>query len=250
MIRQMWRAASSPGAWFGGLEAAHPDLKPALLAALLSLLAGALGLGLAFLRATASAALGLGLLLAFPLLGAGSLLLQTLGRLDLRAWEVVAWSWTPAFWTSVSFLPAAFLAPTVALPLGLLTAVVWHLVVLRAGLRVFMQRRRGCFWGFTRSQYSGYRGRSRFLSARCFRAWGREGARNALIDKRVGELCLTAKRRTTLFYQHTVGASGWLLESSPRRPARVRVGYDGYRRGGEAYRGRRLRAGYPGVKER
>ncbi len=151
----MWWAASSPGRWFGGLEADHPDLKPALLAALLSLLTGALGLGVAFLRATASdallpvllAALGLGLLLALPLVGAGSLLLQTLGRLDLRAWEVVAWSWTPAFWTSVSFLPAAFLAPTVALPLGLLTAVVWHLVVLRAGLRVFMQRRRGVFLG-------------------------------------------------------------------------------------------------------
>ncbi len=152
----MWWAASSPGAWFGRLDADHPDLRPALLAALLSLVTGALGLGVAFLRATASdavlpvllAALGLGLLLAFPLLAAGSLLLQAFGRLDLRAWEVAAWSWTPAFWTSLSFLPAALLAPTVALPLGVLTAVVWHLVVLRAGTRVFMPKRRAVFLGF------------------------------------------------------------------------------------------------------
>ena len=50
----MWWAASSPGAWFGSLEDDHPDLRPALLAALLSLVTGALGLGVAFLRATAS----------------------------------------------------------------------------------------------------------------------------------------------------------------------------------------------------
>ena len=73
--------------------------------------------------------------------------MQAFGRLDLRAWEVVAWSWTPAFWTGVSFLPAALIAPGVALPLGVLTAVLWHLVVLRAGTRVFVVKRRAVFLG-------------------------------------------------------------------------------------------------------
>lgn len=140
----MWRAASAPHPFFVNLDAEHPKLVRALGVALLSFEVGAVTLGVAFLRATGSNAYGpvllvavlLGVAQALSSVGVGGLLVQSLGRLDLRAYELVAWSWTSAFFTGVSLLPAAVLAPTLSAVVGLVMAVVWHLNLLRVGLEV------------------------------------------------------------------------------------------------------------------
>lgn len=148
-ITDMWRAASVPKSFFERLATTTDDLNVRRTAAVLSLsfIIGFLFLALAFIRLSESNAYGL-ILGAALLLGLveglflwllGSLIVQVSSKLDLRAWELVGWSWTPAFFTGLSLIPAALIAPGLTMILGLLTALVWQLVVLRAGLSVFAE---------------------------------------------------------------------------------------------------------------
>lgn len=107
-------------------------------------LAAALG----FARATASDAYLP--LITFTLIGGGafflyawafgSTFLQRPGALDVRAWEVSGWSWTPALFGGLSMLVPLWVVPVPALVLTLLAVLVWHLAVLQAGLSVFLER--------------------------------------------------------------------------------------------------------------
>lgn len=148
MIREMWRAASAPRAFFEQLEPQPPRILRAARAAALGFAAAALAGGVGFLRATASDALVPVLLFALLLGGAGfgyawgfsSLFVQRPGALDVRAWEVSGWSWSPGLFAALSLLVALFVFPLPALALLLAGTLVWHLWVLRIGLSVFLGR--------------------------------------------------------------------------------------------------------------
>lgn len=112
-----------------------------------SLVALSLAVALGLARATASDAYLP--LAAFALIGAGafflyawafgSTFLQRPGALDVRAWEVSGWSWTPALFGSLSMLVPLWVVSAPALAVTLLIVLIWHLVVLRAGLAVFLE---------------------------------------------------------------------------------------------------------------
>jgi hypothetical protein len=113
-----------------------------------SLMVLSLAAALGFARATASDAYLP--LVTFALIGGGafflyawafgSTFLQRPGALDVRAWEVSGWSWTPALFGGLSMLVPLWVAPAPALAVTLPVVLVWHLVVLRAGLAVFLER--------------------------------------------------------------------------------------------------------------
>ncbi len=144
-----WTSASAPKRFFGWLESQPPYiLRGALVAygSLLSLgLVAAFGLG----RATQSdAAL---LLAVFAVVGSsalyawvwafGSVFVQRPGTLDLRAWEVTGWSWTPALFGAVAMLVPILVLPAPAVAALCIGVLIWHLVALRAGLAVFLGAR-------------------------------------------------------------------------------------------------------------
>ena len=144
-----WTSASAPQRFFGWLETQSPHLLRGALVAYSSLLT--LGLVAAFGvgRVTQSdAAL---LLAVFAVVGSsalyawvwafGSVFVQRPGTLDLRAWEVTGWSWTPAFFGAVAMLVPIFILPAPAVAALLVGVFVWHLVTLRAGLAVFLGAR-------------------------------------------------------------------------------------------------------------
>ena len=150
LLRDAWWAASAPSAFFYALQAApQPRLGRAALAALA---AGAVAAGvgaLAFVRATDSD----GFILAWGLLSAiglpylammvflGGLVMVRPGQLDLRAWEIAAWSWVPAGVLGVSLLPAALVVPGPAAALGLAAFPIWHLTLVMRGVRAFAPHR-------------------------------------------------------------------------------------------------------------
>lgn len=145
----LWTSASAPKRFFSWLEPQPPRTFRGGLVAYLSLLAlglvAAFGLG----RATASdAAL---LLVVFAVVGSsalfawvwafGSVFVQRPGGLELRAWEVTGWSWTPALFGVIAMLVPIFVLPAPALIATFVGVLVWHLVTLRAGLAVFLGAR-------------------------------------------------------------------------------------------------------------
>ncbi len=145
----LWTSASAPKRFFGWLEPQPPRTFRGGLVAYFSLLTlglvAAFGLG----RATQSdAAL---LLAVFAVVGSsalfawvwafGSVFVQRPGTLDLRAWEVTGWSWTPALFGTVAMLVPIFIFPGPALAALLVGVLVWHFVTLRAGLTVFLGKR-------------------------------------------------------------------------------------------------------------
>jgi len=144
----LWRAASSPAAFFRWLEPQPTRLLQGGGVACGSLVVLSLAAALGFARATASDAYLP--LMTFALIGAGAfflyswafggIFLQRPGALDVRAWEVAGWSWTPALFVGVSMLVPLWVVPVPALVLTLLAVLVWHLTVLRAGLAIFLER--------------------------------------------------------------------------------------------------------------
>ena len=145
----LWTSASAPKRFFGWLETQPPRiLRGALVAygSLLTLgLVAAFGLG----RATQSdAAL---LLAVFAVVGSSAVFawvwgvcrvfVQRPGRLELRAWEVTGWSWTPALFGAAAMLVPIVVLPAPALAVTFIGVLVWHLVTLRAGLTVFLGTR-------------------------------------------------------------------------------------------------------------
>ncbi len=144
----LWAAAASPRQFFERLETTPTRIVRAGGIAFTSILVLSSALALGVARATASdawlpfAALALGSAVAFFLYAwaFGSAFVQRPGTLDARAWEVTGWSWTPALFGSLSLLIPLLAAPLVALPVLLVGVLGWHLVTLRTGLSVFLER--------------------------------------------------------------------------------------------------------------
>ncbi len=149
MLRLMWRAASKPRLFFQALDNSQPRIAPALGVAVFSYLLAIVGLALAFIRISNSNAFLPILLMSalfavihiFTLWGLGGMIVQILGQLELRSWELVGWAWTPLFFVTVSLLPATIFAPMLAAVTGIILAIIWHLVVFATGLRVFVPKR-------------------------------------------------------------------------------------------------------------
>jgi len=148
VLTQLWAAAASPQRFFRWLEPRSTRIFRAGGVALVSLVVLGFACVLGFARATGSdaylplagfAVLGAGVALVY-LWAFGSIFVQRPGALDVRAWEVVGWSWTPALFGSVAMLVPLWIFPVPALVAVLVTVLVWHLNVLRAGLSVFLNR--------------------------------------------------------------------------------------------------------------
>lgn len=145
MIRTLWQAASRPEAFFKRLEPLEPQIPRAFLIALASVLFSLVVASLLFARLTNSTGIlpillfglvagGLTWLLSWAL---GGLVLLRPARLDIRAWELCAWSWVPAGIMAFSLLPVAFFAPLPSLIFGVLGTLGWQVTILATGLRVF-----------------------------------------------------------------------------------------------------------------
>lgn len=144
-VRTLWQAASRPEAFFRRLEPHEPRLLSAFISALTSILFALIIASLVFTRLTNSTAAlpiilfgvvvgGLTWLLFWAL---GGLVLVRPAQLDLRAWELCAWTWVPAGIMTLSLLPVAFFFPVPSLVIGYFGTLGWHLGMLRAGLNVF-----------------------------------------------------------------------------------------------------------------
>lgn len=148
MIREMWRASASPRIFFEGLEPKPSAIFRGAFAAAISFggLGSACGFGL--VRATGSDAylpvLLFSLLVAATLFlytwGFASLFVQRPGALDVRAWEVSGWSWSPGFFAALSMVVPLLIFPLPALLVTLTATLIWHLHLLRVGLSVFLER--------------------------------------------------------------------------------------------------------------
>ncbi len=156
MLRDLWRAASRPLPFFTRLAQQEPNLPRVALAGLASAAFGLLASALALILATGSdaylplllAVLSGGLLVWLLVAGLGGLVILRPAQLDLRAWELVGWSWAPAGILALSLLPALALAPLIALVLGYVGGLAWHLALLNSALTVFAPqgRRRSLLW--------------------------------------------------------------------------------------------------------
>lgn len=139
-LRRAWAAAAAPGPFFAALPDT-PALGPAIASAAASLLVALAVLALVLARATESAALA-PFLVATPAVVLpyvalisvlGSLLLMRPAGLDLRAFEIVAWSWVPSGFLAVSLLPVGWFAPWPTLGGSALMLPVWHLWLVWRG---------------------------------------------------------------------------------------------------------------------
>lgn len=141
--RDAWRAASHPRAFFATLDD-RPSLAAPFAAAAVSALVGSWVLGIVAVRATGSDA-WLPFLLGAPVLTLpylaivtllGGLMLMRPAALDLRAFEIVAWAWTPTGLLALSILPVGLFAPWQALLGAALLLPPWHLWVVWRGVEV------------------------------------------------------------------------------------------------------------------
>ena len=149
LLNLLWLSASVPKRFFAWLEGEPPRVLRGALVACVSLLALGLVAALGLARATNSDA---ALLFGVLALGGssaffgwawafGSVFVQRPGGLELRAWEVTGWSWTPALFGGAAMLVPVLVLPGPALAVTLAGVLVWHLVTLRAGLSVFLGAR-------------------------------------------------------------------------------------------------------------
>jgi hypothetical protein len=149
MLRKMWYAAFSADSWFRSLDSADGNLRLAALVLAVSWSAAALAASVALVQTTGSGAYLSVLAFAFAgvllqgavLWGAGGFVTYAVGELGVRAFELTGWSWTPLFFISLVMLPAALLAPAIALIVGVPAGLIWHLTVLRKGLEWFGAQR-------------------------------------------------------------------------------------------------------------
>lgn len=150
MLRTIWRAASRPQPFFERLYEAPPNLARSSLAAVLSVSFALLALALAIITATDSTAyapiilfvLSGGLVYWLLIWVLGGLVIIRPAALDIRGWELVAWSWVPVGVVALSLVPVIFMLPLVAIIAGLFGACLWHLALLNTALRVFAKRGR------------------------------------------------------------------------------------------------------------
>lgn len=141
--RDVWRVASHPRAFFAA-QGDRTRLGAPIAAAGVSTLVGSWILGVVAARATGSDA-WLPFLLGAPALTLpylaivtvlGGLMLMRPAALDLRAFEIVAWAWTPIGLLALSILPVGLLAPWPALAGAALLLPPWHLWVVWRGVEV------------------------------------------------------------------------------------------------------------------
>ena len=153
MIREMWGAASAPRRFFSALEEREFEVKhilPAALAGIGAYLFAALWVGVAAARATGSelavflaAGAVIGVVQGTSLWAFCGLIVQWLGKLDLRAYELSGWSWAPAGFAALSLVLPLILLPLPAILLLVVGTVAWHFAVLRQGLIAFRAPRVG-----------------------------------------------------------------------------------------------------------
>ena len=141
----LWTSASAPKRFFGWLEAQPPRTFRGGLVAYGSLLAlglvAAFGVGRATASDAAVLAVGGSSALYAWVWAFGSVFVQRPGTLDLRAWEVTGWSFTPALFGGAAMLVPIVVFPGPALAALFVGVLVWHFVTLRAGLAVFLGAR-------------------------------------------------------------------------------------------------------------
>lgn len=155
MIRVMWRSASAPRPYFQNLAEQESAIAAGILCALSAFVTSTLLGALGFIIVTGSDAylpvLAFALVtsagLSFFFWGLGALVIQRPANLDVRAWEIMGWSWSPLLLTSISLLPAILLVAIsrlpvsviswLLLPAGMIGAWLWHLRVLAAALHAF-----------------------------------------------------------------------------------------------------------------
>lgn len=138
-LRRAWRAASAPRAFYADLPD-RPALGTAAAAAAIAGLVGSVVLAAVAARATGSAPLPTLLVvpaLALPYLALvtvlGGLVLMRPAALDLRAWEIAAWAWTPAGFLGLALLPIGLAAPAPTLFAASLMLPLWHLWLVWSG---------------------------------------------------------------------------------------------------------------------
>lgn len=73
----------------------------------------------------------------------GGLTLARSAAMDLRGWEIAAWAWVPTGFLALSLLPVVAVFPVTSLIVGLLGLPLWHLSIVRSGLRQFAERKPG-----------------------------------------------------------------------------------------------------------
>lgn len=150
MLRELWRAASRPARFFARLGERPADLPRAALAGASSVAVALLVAALALARASASDAYALligavvlaGLFNWLLIAALGGLVIMRPTQLDLRAWEVVLWSWAPAGFVALSLLLAVWLAPLPGLVLGYVGTLAWHLAALSSALAALAPKQR------------------------------------------------------------------------------------------------------------
>lgn len=150
MIRTIWRAASRPQPFFEKLKDAPPNLIKSSLAAMLSVGFALIVLAVSIIMATDSTAyapivlfLLLGGLFNWLLVWAlGGLVIIRPAFLDIRGWEIVAWSWVPAGVVALSLIPVVFIQPLIAIFAGVFGVYIWHIGILSVALGVFAEKGR------------------------------------------------------------------------------------------------------------
>jgi len=157
MLTQLWRVATLPKAFFAHLDDQEVNLARAFWLGFSCYVTASLIAAFALLLLTNSQGVSLFLLSGLLISsmqylffwGLGGLLLQQPEGLDIRAWELSGWSWSPALFTALSLIPAAILVLISPLPrallaflmvVGIITAVVWHVRTVSLGLLYFVGR--------------------------------------------------------------------------------------------------------------
>lgn len=157
MLSQLWRVATLPKAFFAQLDDQEVNLARAFWLGFGCYVTASLIAAFALLLLTNSQGVSLFLLLGLVIgsaqylffWGLGGLLLQQPAGLDIRAWELSGWSWSPALFTALSLMPAALLVLISPLPRSLLAllmvagglaTIIWHVRTVALGLVYFVGR--------------------------------------------------------------------------------------------------------------
>ena len=141
-LASLWQVATSPKRFFLGHTPRRSSLIRALASAATSGTIGLLAAGVALVRALGSdevvTIMVLVILGGLPYLALlwllGGFVLMRPAALDLRAWEVAAWAWTPAGLVGLLLSPLAWFVPLAGLVLGSVALPLWHLIVVNGAL--------------------------------------------------------------------------------------------------------------------
>ena len=155
-LTSLWQVLTSPKRFFLGHTPRRSSLIRALVSAASSGTVGLLALGVALVRALGSSEVAtimvLVILGGLPYLALlwllGGFVLMRPAALDLRAWEITAWAWTPAGLVGLLLSPLAWFVPLAGLVLGSVALPLWHLTVVNGALGAWSPARAqtALFW--------------------------------------------------------------------------------------------------------